>query len=313
MLNPREFVSRIAGPLIPVLAAFDDEERLDIDATCRWIDWLISKGIRLFWTTHGTTGFACLTDGEIRDLTRALAETIRGRGTFIASSAFRWSTNETIAFTHYAAECGADAVKLQIDWAWNPRDDEIIKHYSAIAAESPLPLFAYSLAVPGASAGVSPDLLRRILEIPQFVGLKNDRDDFYGQADYLRTVRENADLSRFMPVTGGSMSSFLFGHELGATAFGTIVGWFAPDAVLEFYRKMLAGERGAAVKMIGEWQDETWAHHRQYGALMHWAWGHAVLMHLRFFRSARMRFPFRTLPDTAMAEVDDFLRRKGIL
>ncbi len=37
----RAFARTIRGPLVPILAAFDEEERLDIDSTCRWVSWLL--------------------------------------------------------------------------------------------------------------------------------------------------------------------------------------------------------------------------------------------------------------------------------
>ena len=52
---------------------------------------------------------------------------------------------------------------------------------------------------------------------------------------------------------------------------------------------------------------------QQYGPLMHWAWGHAALTRLGFFRSPKMRFPFRSLSGPAVEEVASFLRRKGVL
>lgn len=43
----------INGPLVPIMSAFKDDDMVDIDSTCSWIDWLIDSGIELFWTTHG--------------------------------------------------------------------------------------------------------------------------------------------------------------------------------------------------------------------------------------------------------------------
>jgi dihydrodipicolinate synthase/N-acetylneuraminate lyase len=50
-------LDRLHGPLVPVMPAFRDDESLDLDATARWIDHLIDAGIRLFWTTYGTSHY----------------------------------------------------------------------------------------------------------------------------------------------------------------------------------------------------------------------------------------------------------------
>ena len=86
MSNFREVGTKIRGPLMPILTAFRENERLDIDSTRKWVDWLLGKGIRLFWTTQGTSHFMTLSDREVVDLTQALAEVISGRGLFIAST-----------------------------------------------------------------------------------------------------------------------------------------------------------------------------------------------------------------------------------
>ncbi len=308
-----ETAARIRGPLIPILAPFTEDEDLDIDAACRWVDWLIQNGIRVFWTTHGTTHFDCLTDAEISDLTASLADTIGDRAVFIASTAYRWSTRECIRFVERATHQGVDVVKLQVDWAWNPSQEQVLRHYREIADTSILPLFAYTLAVPGVTRGISPDLLERIIEMPQFIGLKNDTDDFYAQAGFLRVVRQTRGVDRFLPVTGGSMSSFFFGYQFGARAFGTAVGWFAPQVATEFHRELCAGNRERAMEIITQWQEPAWEQWKPLGANMTWAWGHAALTHMGLFSSRRMRFPLRTTSDVESAQVRDFLRDRGLI
>ncbi len=102
-------------------------------------------GMKLFWTTYGTTHFMSLTDREVLDLTEALAKVIAGRGILIASVPRQWASNACIEFVHFAHRCGAHAVKLQLDWNFTPTDDQLIAHYRQVAAVSPLPLFAYTL------------------------------------------------------------------------------------------------------------------------------------------------------------------------
>lgn len=48
---------KITGPLVPIMPAFDADENLDLDSTCRWVDWQIESGTRLFWTTYGTSHY----------------------------------------------------------------------------------------------------------------------------------------------------------------------------------------------------------------------------------------------------------------
>jgi dihydrodipicolinate synthase/N-acetylneuraminate lyase len=77
-------------------------------------------------------------------------------------------------------------------------EDVCFSFYRAVAEDSPLPLFAYSLM-----PMMTPALLRRILDLPQYVGMKNDSGDFYEHRDYLWTIAQQR--AKFTAMTGGSL------------------------------------------------------------------------------------------------------------
>jgi len=313
MKNYRSIVKDIKGPIVPIIPAFHANQNLDVESTCRWIDWLIGKGIKLFWTTNGTTHYVCLSDAEIMELTKALAHTISGRGIFIASTAFHWPVKQCRDFIQYAADCGASIVKAQVNWALAPTEDRVFEHYREIAASSPLPLFAYSLAVPGTSQGISNRLLQRLLTLPQFIGLKNDKDDFYGEADYLQTVREHADTSEFAVITGGSMSSYLFGYDFGQRAFADIVAWFAPEISLAFSKCLDQGRRAEAIRIVKDWQEPTWKQWQNIpGWAPHFTWTRTILHLMGLFESNATRFPTQALQDNDIDAVRKFIADKNI-
>jgi dihydrodipicolinate synthase/N-acetylneuraminate lyase len=301
----RAFARTIRGPLVPLLTAFDDEERLDIDSTCRWVDWLLANGHKLFWTTYGTSHFMSLTDREVMELTEALAKVIAGRGIFIASVPRQWATNQCIEFVHFAARSGAHVVKLQLDWNFTPSDEQVLQHYRRIAEASPLPLFAYTLG----PSGVTSALLRRIIEIPQFIGMKNDSDNFYGQERYLWTVRQYGDPEEFLVMTGGGLSSVALAYDLGVKAYGDTTPWFAPALSLRLYDCFQRGDRALVNRFLAEIEAPLFFHHwpsigNNSGT---WGWGHAIAYHLGLFASHQMRFPAQTLTPEQVAEAKVFL------
>ena len=300
----RAFARTIRGPLVPVLAAFDAQERLDIDSTCRWGDLLISKGLKLFWTTYGTTHYMSLTDREVLDLTEAVAKVIAGRGVFIASVPRQWATNACIEFVEFAARCGAHVVKLQLDWNFSFPGSLLLDHYRRVAKDSPLPLFAYTLG----PNGVTSDLLRQIIEIPQFIGMKNDTDDFYGQERYLWTVRQYSNPEEFLVMTGGGLSSVALTYDLGVKAYGDMTPWYSPALSLRLYDCFLRGERGLVNRFLTEIEEPLFFKHwPAIGAGGHWGWGHAIAYHLGLFISHRMRFPSLTLTSEQVEEARIFL------
>lgn len=302
--DPRAFARTIRGPLTPILAAFDAEERLDIDSTCKWVDWLIRQGCRLFWTTHGTTHFMSLSDREIMDLTAALGRTIAGRGILIASTPTHYATRDCIAFVEFAARHDVHVVKLQVDWHFTFSGDMLLEHYRRIAEASPLPLFAYTLSSPG----ITDDTLKRLIEIPQFIGMKNDTDNFYGQERFLRIVRQHGNPDEFLVMTGGGLSSVALTFDLGVKAYGDVTPWYAPALSLRLYEAFQKGDRALIARFMAEVEEPLrFQHWARIGASANWAWGHAIACHLGLFVSPRMRFPVQTLSADQMAEAGRFL------
>ncbi|MCX5662736.1 MAG: dihydrodipicolinate synthase family protein [Planctomycetota bacterium] len=300
--NPhRAFARTLKGPLVPVLAAFHDDERLDIDSTCRWVDWQIRSGIKLFWTTHGTTHFMSLTDREVMDLTAALAQVVHGRGTLIASTPRHWATNACIEFTEFAAKAKADVVKVQVDWNFTFSSNQLVEHYQAVAARSPLPLFAYAMG----SAAAYDESLRRIIAIPQFIGAKNDSDDFYGQERFLASVRQLASPEEFLVMCGGGLSSVALTYDLGQRAYGDMTPWYSPALSVRLHEAFQKGDRKLINRFLIEIEEplffNTWP------GIGHWGWGHAIAYHLGLFKSYKMRFPSLTLKADDVAQAKTFL------
>ena len=302
---------RLVGPLVPVMPAFRDDESLDLDATAAWVDDLIRRGIGLFWTTFGTSHYLSLDDAEIDALTAAIGDVTRGRAIFIASTQFHWPLHRCVAFAEHAARHGADAIKVQVDWRLRPADDIVFERYRTLADASPLPLLAYALGgatFGGAGGGPGPDLFRRLLELPQVVGMKNDAGDFYEQTAYLRAV--GASGRRFEVITGGSMESFLHGRSFGQRAYAVGLAMLAPEVVLAFDRALAAGDRDTAVRIVRDVEQPFGA---AINPLGHWAALHEGLRLQGHFPSRTMRFPLRTLTTDEAGIVAQTMRDLGLL
>ncbi|MBM4408364.1 MAG: dihydrodipicolinate synthase family protein [Chloroflexi bacterium] len=305
-----DLLDRLAGPLVPVMPAFRDDQSLDLDATARWIDGLITAGIGAFWTTFGTSHYLSLSDAEIDDLTAAIADVTRGRAVFVASTQFHWPLHQCLAFAERAARSGADVIKVQVDWRLRPAESVVLERYRTLAAGGPLPLLAYALggATFGATAGgPSADLFRRLLEIPEIIGMKNDAGDFYEQTAFLAAVRASG--RRFEVVTGGSMESFLHGRQFGQRAYAVALAMLAPAIVLGFERALAAGDRAEAIRIVRDIEQPFTA---AISPLGHWAALHEGLRQQGRFPSRAMRFPLRTLTNDEAAIVGRAMAGLGI-
>lgn len=301
----RSAYEKLQGPLVPVMPAFHEDESVDYESTCRWVEWLVGKGIKLFWTTYGTSHFMSLTDEEVLELTRRIAEVTRGRAFFIASTHFHWPYPMCATFLRRAAEWGVDAVKVQIDWRWDPDEDRVYEFMQKLNDESPLPLLAYTIA--GRSTnGMTGKLLQRIVQLPKVIGMKNDSGDFYEQCDYLRVIREAG--AEFTSVTGGSLSSFLHGSRFGARAYATTIGMYLPQQAIEFTQCLGGGRFDKATEIIIRYE-EAQSDLMKRVPFTHWAVLHTMLKAAGHFASDQMRFPLRRLDGAAAVQVEEYAER----
>ena len=296
-------MERIRGPLVPIIPAFGEQEELDLDSTCRWLDWEIEQGIPLFWLT-GSSRYTSLTDQEVFDLTDAVGGVIRGRALLIAATNFHWPVHMCRRYLGHAAKHGAEIVTLHM--LYGNHDDVILDFYRKVAEDSPLPLFAYT--APGVGKGISPELLKRILDLPQFVGMKNDAGDFYEHRTFLWTIKQHG--ATFTPMTGGSMMSFLWGYDFGAQAFASAFGIAAPRIPLQFYRDLIEGRREEALRLVKDFEEPMLAELADMGG---WAALKAALVYRGFYRTWKERFPQPTLTQAQADRVRAHLEAQGLL
>ena len=174
---------------------------------------------------------------------------------------------------------------VQTPWAANPSPDQVYEHHRKIAEASPVPLFTYSLKQ------WPRGFLKRILELPQYVGMKNDEGDFVEHSNLLRTVRLSG--KEFVPMTGGWLRPFLYGHHFGARAFADLfLCGIRPKIVLEFFQHLEQHRYPQAVEIVGKYEEPMM---ELYGELGYHACFRASMRLKGLFRSNRDRFPSKTL------------------
>ncbi len=301
-------IERLKGPLVPITVAFAENEELDLDSTQRWLHWIVDSGIPMVWLTYGQSRYASLTDQEIFDLTRTVGQVTRGRCILIAATNFHWPVHQCRRYLKHAADCGADIVNIQCNWPCRPSDEAVFQYYRDVSDGSPLPLFAYTLSIPGVTAGLSNAMLRRILDLPQFIGMKNDSGDFYEHRAYLETIREHG--SHFVPITGGSMMSFLWGYDFGAQAFASGYGMIDPATPLAFYRHLSGGRRDEALAIVRNREEPMLAALSGIGG---WNSLRVGLVCKGLFASWRERFPSSALTAEQAEQAKGYFMKNGLI
>src|SRR6478609_7655578 len=162
----------IGGILPPIPTTFDSTGQVDrrgmAENVRRWSKTSLSGILAL-----GSNGEASLLDDDESD---AVLNTVREElpgDKFLLAGVGRESTRATIAAASRAARSGANAVLVRPPSAFRAQmtPDALLKHFTAVADASPIPVLLYN---PPGPTGITLNLpvVARLAEHPNVIGMK---------------------------------------------------------------------------------------------------------------------------------------------
>lgn len=195
------------------------------------IERYLDAGITSFLLSSGTGVHVYLSRDEVDELVERGSKIIDGRARIIVQTS-ALLVDDVVARTKHAADNGADGVMVLPPFFEGPAgDDDLFAFYESVN-EGGLPIVGYN--VPGGVApAITPELFRRLVELPNFVSVKDSRGDLAAEADLIRTG---------LPVLNGADS--LAAAALYSGAAGMIWGAanIVPAACVAFVGAAMAGE-----------------------------------------------------------------------
>jgi 4-hydroxy-2-oxoglutarate aldolase len=232
-----------SGVLIPVPTPFDDADRVDTarlgKALAKWVARPLAGVVVL-----GSNGEAALMDDFESDQAIVAARDAVPRGkTFIVGTG-RESTQATIKATRRAAEHGADAVLVRTPGFFKSQmtDDVFVRHYTAVADASPVPVLLYNFtAVTGVN--LLPAAVARLATHPNIIGMKESGGDIAQVADLVAMTP--SDFS----VIAGSAATFYAALCVGAVGGILALGNALPDHCVRLYELTRAGRHTEALQL----------------------------------------------------------------
>lgn len=173
------------GLNLAVTTPFDSNGRIAFDRLEAHLERYIAAGIPGFVLSSGTGMHVYLSREESDELVTRGAKIIGGRARVIVQTS-ALLVEDVVARTRHAVDCGAQGVMVLPPFFEGPTDDDDIVAFYAAVGEAGLPIIGYN--VPGAvGVTITPELFRRLAEIPSFVTVKDSSGDLAAQADLIRT------------------------------------------------------------------------------------------------------------------------------
>jgi 4-hydroxy-tetrahydrodipicolinate synthase len=174
-----------AGINLAITTPFDETGSPDHARFEHLIERYLAAGIRGFVLSSGTGMHVYLSQAESKELVAFGAKVINGRASIIAQTSALLA-QDIVERTRHAADCGAGAVMVLPPFFEGPTDHDGVFEFYADVARAGVPIVGYN--VPQAvGVEITPTLLRRLCDIPEFLAVKDSSGDMARQASLVRT------------------------------------------------------------------------------------------------------------------------------
>ena len=230
------------GIIPAVITPLSAEGNFNEKAMRKLINYLIDGGIHGLFVV-GTTGeFYGLSAEEKREIFQVTMDETKGRVPVYAGTN-GITTRESVLLTQIAEECKVDAVSVLTPMFITPTQDQLIKHYQTIAANTSLPVLLYNNP-PKTGVGLTPATVAKLAEVPNIVSIKDSSGDLTLTAEYIRMTRGMKDFNVLV-----GRDTLIYG-ALCYGAAGSIASCanVAPRLCADIYEKYNAGDLAGALE-----------------------------------------------------------------
>jgi 4-hydroxy-2-oxoglutarate aldolase len=192
----------------------------------------------------GSTGEAALLDEEEKVRVLAAAREAIPRSRTMLAGVGVESTAATVRLARRAADAGADGLLVLSPFFFRSRmtADALVRHFSAVADASPVPILLYNVPV-YTSLVIPPAVVETMAGHPNVIGLKDSAGDVPWMLDVLARVPAT------FQVVCGSAPAFLFALLSGAVGAILAIGNAFPELAVGVYRLHENGRAAEALAL----------------------------------------------------------------
>ena len=245
MRSPQELRTLLTGPVMSVHTPFMRDGAIDYDSLRGLVERGIAGGSTTMLLTYGDSLFSLLTDDEVADVTRVVAEQTAGRAAVVAADRIWW-TGKTVDFARYARGVGADLLMvLPPDWAGSCTAETFVAHYAAVAAEIPVMVVTNAFS---RSQAMGLEVLRRLRDdVPGVIAIKDDLVGVF--------ARKMAILLRghWSIISGGQKQNHFDLIHYGCDGYLSTFVTFAPHVTQAYWQAVQTEDWVEAARIIREY------------------------------------------------------------
>lgn len=303
MVSRSQVREALTGPVSSLKTPFKRDGEIDYQGLRKLIDGNLEGGSRSSLLTYGDSLFSLITDDEIADVTKVVAEHTGNKGLTVAADG-GWWTGKTVDFARYCREVGADIlmVKPPILGASSTVETSI-PFYEAVSKEIPVMLVSNIWSDDMAKGLKTVEIL--LDKVPGIVAIK---DDVLGE--FVRKMTSIAG-DQWAVFSGGQKQNHLDIVHYGAIGYMSTFVSFNSSITHLYWDAVEQGAWTDAAKVI---TDHDWPF---FDYLLELQGGFGAGIHgiLEIFGIAERwrRPPYYSLSDSELEELKGFCQSRGWL
>ncbi len=297
----------ISAPFLPMKV----DGEIDWSGLERYMDWLSNQNPMGIAMNMDASEVIALTEDEQEQVIRVCIDVIKGRVPFL-SGIVAGSTRSAAAKAEHYAGLGVEGFPVFPPFptfSGAPVPSEMIyRYHKAIADAAHLPIICFQFPK-GWGPDYSPEILRRVAEIPEVVAIKEASFDV---AQTLSTIEVAATLPRSIGVLTGSDTFIFEAMMMGCS--GALIG-FAGTFTRELVEMNEGVQRGDIDKARAIW--------RKLGPIARYCWRSPIrdfrprmkeVLRLQgLIECAAVREPQLGIDDTERSEIRRLMIDNGLL
>lgn len=198
---------KFQGVMSALVSCIDENENVKEDSMRRLMNWHLKEGFSGFYLTGGT-GEGPLLQKETRKRIVEIAKDEAGDRCHLIAHVGAIDLKTAVELAKHAGEVGMDAISSVPPFFVHYGEAQIADYYKALSDASGLPILMY--ASPLAGVNITWDMVDRLMEIPNMIGLK------WTNYDYFTMHRIKALRGGNINVINGPDECLLCGLSMGA-------------------------------------------------------------------------------------------------
>lgn len=230
-----------ANGIIPaMLTPMDQQGKINEKVLRELTNHVIDNGVHGLFAVSSTGECYGLSIEEKEKVLEIVLDEAAGRVPVYAGTGLI-TTRDTIEMTQIAEEMGVDAVSVITPMFVRPNNKELYNHFKSVADSVDIPVMLYNNPA-RTGVNIDSDLLKKLSEIDNIVGIKDSSGDMTLIGEYIRKTA--ADFN----VLIGKDTLILSGLLYGANGAIASTANLAPKLLVEIYEQFIKGNMEAARK-----------------------------------------------------------------